>query len=78
VLVIEVNQNVAVHSVTRKQDQHDEVGNQQRAIECVRVVEALKSLVQQMLAEIGPNALGGSPCGQRGGQDEVRTEQGVR
>ncbi len=65
VLVIQINQNIAVHAVAGEQDQHNEIRNQQRAIECVRVVKALKSLIQQMLAEIGPNALGGSPCGQR-------------
>jgi hypothetical protein len=30
-----------------------------------------------MLAEIGPNALGGGPNGQRRRQDEIRTQQGV-
>ena len=67
-----------MHPVGRQQDQHDEIRNQQRAIERVGVVETLKSLIQQMLAEIGPNALGGGPRGQRRRQDEIRTEQGVR
>jgi hypothetical protein len=28
-----------------------------------------------MLAEIGSDAFGGGPCGQRGREDEIRTEQ---
>jgi hypothetical protein len=55
-LVVKVNQNVAVHPVTSQQDEHDKIGNQQRAIECVGVVEALKSFVQQVLAEIRSDA----------------------
>jgi hypothetical protein len=66
-----------VHSVGGQQDQHNEIRNQQRAIERVGVVKTLKSLIQQVLAKIGPNAFGGSPRGQRRKQDEIRTEQGV-
>jgi hypothetical protein len=31
-----------------------------------------------MLAEVGHNAFGGGPCGQRRRQDEIRAQQGVR
>jgi hypothetical protein len=61
VLVIQIHQDVAVHAVPGQQDEHNEIRNQQHAIECVGVVEPLKSLIEQMLAEIGQNALGGGP-----------------
>src|SRR5579863_3319927 len=77
-LVIKVNQNVAVHPVGGQQDQHNEIRNQQRAIEGVGVVKALESLIEKMVAEVGPNALRRSPRGQRRKQDEIRAEQGVR
>lgn len=64
-----------MHPVTRQQHEHNEIRNQQRAIKGIGVVKTLESFIQQMLPEIGPNALRGVPCGQRGRQDEVRTEQ---
>ncbi len=64
VLVIKVDQPVAVHSVNRQQDQHDEIGNQQRQVEGVGLIQALKGLVQKMLAKVRPQALGGKNQGQ--------------
>ena len=75
VLVIQIHQNVAVHPVTGQQDQHNEIRDQQRSIECIGVIEPLKSLIQQMLAEIVPNALRGGPCGQRRRRDEISSQQ---
>src|ERR1017187_6141095 len=59
VLVIKIDQPVAVSSVCRQNNQHDEIGNQQRQVERVDLVETLKSLVQKVLAQIGPKAFGG-------------------
>ena len=67
-----------MHPVSGQQDEDNEIRNQQRAIKRVGVVKTLKSFIQQVLAEIGPNALGGGPRGQQRRKDEIRTEQGVR
>ena len=45
VLVIKIDQPVAVPAVGRQDDEDDEIGNQQRQIECVDLVETLESLV---------------------------------
>jgi hypothetical protein len=36
----------------------------------------LKRFIQKMLAEIGPDAFWGSPCGQYARQDEIGMKQG--
>ena len=61
VLVIEIDEDVAVHAIPRQQNEHNEIRNQQREIESVRLVEPAKCCVQKMLADVGPNAFGGSP-----------------
>src|SRR5271165_6495126 len=53
VLVIEVNQLVAMHAVKRQQDQHDEIRNQQRHVEGVGVVQSFERGVQ----EVGPKVM---------------------
>ena len=67
-----------MNSVSGQQDEHDEIGDQQSAVESVGVVEALESLIQQMLAEVRPDAFGAGPGSQCGRQDEIRAEQGIR
>src|ERR1039458_1361965 len=64
VLVIKIDQPVAVRSVRRQNDEHDEIGNQQRQVKRIDLVETLESLVQKMLAKIRPQALGGKNYGQ--------------
>jgi hypothetical protein len=76
VLVIKIDQNVAMHSVSGQQDEHNEIRNQQCPIKRVGVVKPLKSLIQKMLAEHRPDALGGGPRSQRRKHDEIRTQQG--
>jgi hypothetical protein len=77
VLVIKVNQNVAVDSVSRQQNEHNEIWNQERTIEGIGVIKALKGLIQQMLAEVGANAFRARPRGQRARRkDELRSDQG--
>ena len=61
VLVIQIDQDVAVHSVSREQNQHDEIRDQQRHIESVGVVESAKRGIEKVLADVGTDALGGSP-----------------
>ena len=60
-----------MQAVRRKQDKDNEVGNQQRVVKSVRVIKALKSLVEKMLAEVGAEALGAVEgerrCEQTGG-----------
>ena len=52
VLVIEIDELVAVHSVKRQQDQHDEVRNQQRQVKGVGLIEALESRVEEMRPQV--------------------------
>ena len=59
VLVIKIDQPVAVRPVRRQNDQHDEIGNQQRQVKRIDLVKALESLVQKMVAKVRPQALGG-------------------
>ena len=58
VLVIEIDQHVAVHPVARQQDQHNEIGHQQRHIKRIGVIKPTKRSVEKMLANVVPNALG--------------------
>ena len=71
-LVIQVHQHVAVHSVPSQQNQNDEIRDQQCHIESVGVVKPTKRGVEEMLADVGPNALGGGPQRQLRGEDEIR------
>jgi hypothetical protein len=41
-----------MHAVGGQQDQYDEIGNEQRDVERVRVVEALERAVEKMLADV--------------------------
>ena len=50
--VVEVNQLIAVHAVEGQQDQHDEVGNQQRKVEGIGVIQALERRVEKMSAQV--------------------------
>ena len=52
VLVIEIDQLIAVHAVKRQQDQHDEVGNQQPHVEGVGVIQALERRVEKMRPQV--------------------------
>ncbi len=66
VLVIEVNQHVAVQTVRGQQDEHDEVGDQQRHIKGVGVIEAPESGVEKMLANVLADAPRGHESSQQG------------
>ena len=46
-----------MRAVRRQQDQHDKIRNQQRRIKSVGVIEALKSLIEKMLADVLPDPL---------------------
>ncbi len=48
VLVVQINQLVTMHAVERQQHQHHEVGNQQRHVEGVGVVQAFERGVEEM------------------------------
>src|SRR3981081_2889839 len=61
VLVIQVDQDVPMRAVAGKQDQNNEIRSEQREIECVGLVETLECLVQNVLADVGKNALGRRP-----------------
>src|SRR5260370_17073533 len=74
VLVIEIDHPVAVRPVRRQNDQDNEIGDEQLKIERIDLIKTLESLIQEMLAKIGPPPLGGNnsdqpPRGQRGGSE---------
>jgi len=52
VLVIHVNQDVAVKAVGRKNHQHRKVRNEQRQIESIDVIQALEGLIEIVGADI--------------------------
>ena len=54
--VIAVNQLVAMNAVEGEQDHHDEVRNQEREVEAIHLIKALKGLVQKMRAEVVAHA----------------------
>lgn len=77
VLVIKVDEYVAVYAVRSQQDQDDEIRNQQGEIKAVDLVEALESLVEKMLADVLPNAaIGQTNCQTR--QAMRRDENGTQ
>ena len=57
VLVVHVNQDVAMQAVTSKDDQNDKIGNQQCKVESIGAVEAFKGLVEIMRLEVVPPIL---------------------
>ena len=69
VLVVEINQYVAMRAIRRQQDQHDEIGNQQRRVKSVGVIQALESLIEKMLADVLPDSLRGDEGGESAKRD---------
>jgi hypothetical protein len=59
ILVIEVDQDVAMQTVRGQQNQHNEVRNQQGNIESIGVVKPLKRPVEKVLANVLTKPLGG-------------------
>src|SRR5580698_2448108 len=74
VFVIKINQHVAVGAVRSQQNQNDEIGNEQCQVECVGVIEALKSLIQEMLADVLAHALGSKDFREQLGSEEHANE----
>ncbi len=56
VLVIEIDQYVAMYAIRGEQDEHHEIRNQQRQIEGVGVIKILESLIEKMLANVLPES----------------------
>ena len=52
VLVVQVNQPIAVHAIQRQQHQDQEVRNQQRHVESVGMIKALKCGIQKMRSQV--------------------------
>ena len=50
--VVQVDEDVAVHTVGGQQDQDHKVGDEQGKIEGVYLIQALKGLVQEVLAQV--------------------------
>jgi hypothetical protein len=72
ILVIKVDQHIPVHTVRSQQNQYDEIRDEQRDIEAVRVIKALKRAVEEVLADVRANSLGGKDGGKR---CQIRNEQ---
>jgi hypothetical protein len=58
VLVVEVDQNVAMRAVSGQKNEDDEIGNQQGEVESVGVIEAAERGVEEVIAEVAGNASG--------------------
>src|SRR6202162_5327378 len=65
ILVVEVNQDVTMHTVGGQQNQYEEIRNQQRDVECIGVVETLKRPVKEVLANVRTNPLRGKDGNKR-------------
>jgi hypothetical protein len=61
-----------VQAVRSEQDQYDEVRNEKRNVETVGVVQALERAVEEVLAYVRANSLGGND---RGNRRQIRNEQ---
>jgi len=48
-----------MRAIGSQEDENDEIRYQQRQIKRISVVEALKSLIQKMLSDVLPEAVGG-------------------
>ena len=59
VLVIKIDEPVAMASVGGEDDEDDKVRDQQRKVKGIDLIESLESLVEKVLAEIGAQAFGG-------------------
>src|SRR5262249_56091825 len=62
-LVIEIYEGVAMHSVRGQQNQNHEVGDQQGQIEPVGLIKALEGGVEKMLADVLREAAFGNEKG---------------
>ena len=71
VLVIEIHQHVSVHTVRSQQDEHDEVGDQQRHVKGIGVIETPECGVEKMLANVLADAPRGHESGQQRGEMEA-------
>src|SRR5947209_9929242 len=82
VFVIHEDQRIAVHAIGGQNDHHDEIRNQQQQVKAIGRVQALKSLVEIMGAEIVQQpALRGSHkknAGTNGIQEALRKSLGMR
>jgi hypothetical protein len=72
VLIIKIDQQIAMSTIRSQHDQNDEIWNKKRKIESVDLVKPLECGIEKMLADIVPNAPGGresSESDQRIGSD---------
>jgi hypothetical protein len=58
-LVIQIDKDVAMHAIRGEKNQDHEVRDQQPDVECVGVIEPLECAVEEMLADVGPDAFWG-------------------
>ncbi len=80
VLVIQIDQLIAVHSVKRQQDQHHEIGNQQQHVEGIGVVQAFERGIEKMRPQVvaKPVRFHQGAAKQGEGSVQKRTPSGTR
>jgi hypothetical protein len=75
VLVIEVNEYVAMNAVRSQQNQYDKIRNEEGDVKAVRVIKTLKRAVEEMLADVRADPLGSKDGGKR---CQIRNEQTIQ
>jgi hypothetical protein len=76
-LVIEVDEYVAVRSVPGKENQNDKVRHQQRHIKGIGMVEAPKRGIEKVLANVRTNSLRRSKRQEVRSQNEISHQAGI-
>jgi hypothetical protein len=64
VLVIKINEDIAVSSVGGEQDKHYEIRDEQRHVKGVGMIKAFKSRIEEMLANVLSNTARRGKSGQ--------------
>ena len=72
VLVIKIDQLIAMHSVERQRDQHDEVRNQQRHVEGVGVIEPFERGVEEVRLQIMAKPVRFHQCTSQSAENDVQ------
>lgn len=63
-LVIKVDQDVSVDAIRGEQDQDNKIWDEQRHVEGIGVIQALKCWIEKMGLEVVSKAARREPCGE--------------
>src|SRR5437899_7625502 len=56
ILVVEIDQDVAMHTIRRQQNENNEIREQQRHVKGVGVIQTSKGCIEKMLTDVLPNS----------------------